>query len=71
MYAIYITRYYYPGELDARKSGLLRDDAGDAQTFQTIEQANAYAKFLQPGGNYRLQHGEYAPPLLSVREYNH
>lgn len=70
MFAIHATRYYYAGTLGAPKSGLLRDDAGDVMTFQTHDAALDEIRRLEPAANYRLQHGEYAPPRFTLRKYN-
>ena len=70
MYAVHIKRHYYASTLNAPKSGYLRDDDGNVETFATRDAAANYAQLLTPGQNYRLQHGEYSPPVLSVRKYS-
>ena len=66
MFSIYIRHYHRHGTLNAPKDDYLKDDEGNVLMFKTIEEANAYAHRVQPGANYRLQHGEYTPPLLQV-----
>ena len=70
MYAIHVTQYYYAGTLNAPQSGFLRDDNGNVQTFATHDAAASYVRFLEPGENYCLRHGEYSPPTFRVRKYS-
>ena len=70
MFAIHVTQYYYAGTLNAPRSGYLRDDNGNVETFASYESASNYVRLLEPKENYRLQHGEYSPPSFRVRKYN-
>jgi hypothetical protein len=68
MFAVHVTHYYYRGTINRPDDGLLRHDNGDVMTFSSHESASNYIRLLQPGENYRLQHGEYSPPDLRVRK---
>jgi len=70
MFAIYVTQYYYVGTFAAPESDFLRDDDGNVETFATHDSASSYVRFLEPGENYRLRHGEYSPPSFRVRKYS-
>jgi hypothetical protein len=70
MFAVHITHYYYRGTLNRPDDGLLRDDNGNVMTFQTHDAALSEIRRLEPSANYRLQHGEYSPPRLTLRKYN-
>jgi hypothetical protein len=70
MFAIHVTQYYYAGTLNAPRSGYLRDDNGNVETFSSHESASNYVRLLEPKENYRLQHGEYSPPSFRVRKYS-
>jgi hypothetical protein len=69
MYAVHVSYHYYAGTIGARKSGLIRNDAGDVLVFASRESASEYAGYLQPSEHYRLSNGEYSPPSYRVRKY--
>ncbi len=70
MYAVHVAHHYYAGTFNRPKSGLLRDDNGNVETFTSVESATNYLRLLEPNENYRLRHGEYSPPSYRIRKYN-
>ena len=68
MYAIIVTHYYYAGTHNAPKSGILRDENGDWETFDSHDAASKHMRLLEPNENYRLRHGEYSPPSYRIRK---
>ena len=70
MFAIHVCQYYYAGTFAAPKSGFLRDDNGNVETFSSYDAASQYVRLLEPNENYRLRHGEYSPPSYRVRKYS-
>ncbi len=70
MYAIIVTHYYYAGTHNAPKSGILRDESGDWETFDSHDAASKHMRQLEPNENYRLRHGEYSPPSYRIRKYS-
>lgn len=69
MYAVHVSYHYYAGTIGARKSGLIRNDAGDVLVFASHDAASQHMRSLEPNQNCHLRHGEYSPPSYRVRKY--
>ena len=79
MYYITIQNFYYSTQLNAPQNGPMIDRFGDKQIFENLIQAKKFLfsfdinvkvsnqTFTLPQG-YLLDHGEYAPPLYTIRK---